>query len=129
MKKLITVLVLGISVLGISALTLDSAWAHGGVKPKHGGVVQATGDLSFELTTSNNGVTIHVEDHGKPLDTAGMTGKLTVLNGSERTEAALKPAGENRLEANGVKVGSGTRAVAALTSRDGTAISVRFSIK
>lgn len=129
MKKLITVLVLGISVLGIPALTLDAAWAHGGVKPKHGGVVQAAGDLSFELTAGDNSVTIHVEDHGKPLDTAGMTGKLTVLNGSERTEAVLKPVGENRLEAEGVKVGTGTRAVATLNSRDGTAISVRFSIK
>ncbi len=124
MKKLITVLVLGISVLAFNA-----AWAHGGVKPKHGGVVQAAGDLSFELAATDNGVTIHVEDHGKPLDTAGMTGKLTVLNGSERTEAELKAAGENRLEADGVKVGSGTRAVATLTSPDGTAISVRFSIK
>lgn len=124
MKKLITVLVLGFSVLAVNA-----AWAHGGVKPKHGGVVQAAGDLSFELTATDNGVTIYVEDHGKPLDTAGMTGKLTVLNGSERSEAALEPAGENRLQADGVKVGRGTRAVAALNARDGTAISVRFSIK
>lgn len=124
MRKLLTVLILGVSVLAVNA-----AWAHGGAKPKHGGVVQAAGDLSFELTADDNGATIHVEDHGQPMATAGMTGKLTVLNGGEKSEAGLSPSGENRLRADGVRIASGTRAVASLKSADGGTITVRFNVK
>jgi hypothetical protein len=31
----------------------------------------------------------HVDDHGKKVDTKGPTAKVTLLNGSEKTEATL----------------------------------------
>jgi hypothetical protein len=124
MKKLLTVLVMSLCTLAVNA-----ASAHGGAEPKHGGVVQAAGDLSFELTARDNGATIYVEDHGKPLSTAGMTGRLTVLNGGERSDTELKSAGENTLDAEGVSIISGSRAVAALKSADGTVLTIRFSVK
>lgn len=124
MKKLLAVL-----VMSLLTLVVNAAAAHGGAEPKHGGVVQTAGDLSFELTARENGATIYVEDHGKPLSTAGVTGRLTVLHGSERSDAELEPAGENRLEAAGVNIISGSRAVAALKFADGAALTVGFSVK
>ena len=47
MKKLLTVV-----VLGLSALSFNAAFAHGGGAPKHGGVVATASDLSFELVGS-----------------------------------------------------------------------------
>lgn len=113
----------------LSALMLsNSAIAHTD-KPKHGGIVQAASDLSFELVTKGDVATIYVEDHGKPYATAGMSGKLTVLNGTEKSEAELKPVGDNRLEAQGVKLVKGFKAVASLTTPKKKTVSVRFAVK
>jgi hypothetical protein len=114
--------------LGVSALTFNVASAHS-EKPKHGGVVQAANDLSFELVSKGDVATIYVEDHGKPFATAGMSGKLTVLNGTEKSEAELKPAGDNRLEAQGVKLVKGSKAVASLTTPKKKTVNVRFAVK
>jgi hypothetical protein len=114
--------------LSLSALTFNTALAHT-EKPKHGGVVQAASDLSFELVSKGDVATIYVEDHGKPFATAGMAGKLTVLNGTEKSEAELKPAGDNRLEAHGVKLVKGSKAVASLTTPKKKTVNVRFAVK
>ena len=114
--------------LGVSTLSFKAAYAHTD-KPKHGGVVQAASDLSFELVPMGDVATIYIEDHGKPLSTAGMTGKLIVLNGTVKSEAALKPAGDNRLEARGLKLEKGAKTVASVTTPQKNIISVRFSVR
>jgi hypothetical protein len=124
MKKVLTALVLGAAALGFT-----SSFAHTGPAPKHGGIVQGASELSFELVKQEDGALLYVEDHGKPFATQGMTGKLTVLNGSAKTEAELKPAGDNKLQANGVKLAAGTKAVAALKTTANKAITVRFTVK
>ncbi len=58
-----------------------------------------------------------------------MSGKLTVLNGTEKSEAELKPMGENKLEAQGVKLGKGSKAIASVTTPKKKTISVRFAVK
>ena len=123
MKKLLTVV-----VLSLSALSFTVAMAHGGAKAKHGGVVATASDLGFELVGTPDGAVIYVEDHGKPMAPAGMAGKLTVLNGSEKSEAPLAVAGD-KLEAKGVKLAAGAKVVAALTSPAKKSITVRFTVK
>lgn len=120
--------VIASAALGLALAVSGAALAHT-AKPKHGGVVREAGDLSFELVAKGDGVTIYVDDHGKPLATAGMAGKLTVLNGKETSEAQLTPAGDNRLEAKGVKVEKGARAVAVLTTPQKKTLTVRFTVR
>jgi hypothetical protein len=115
-------------VLGLSALSFSAAMAHGGAKPKHGGVVATASDLGFELVGTPAGAAIYIEDHGKPMAPAGMSGKLTVLNGAEKSEADLVVAGD-KLEARGVKLAPGAKVVAALTTSAKKAITVRFTVK
>ncbi|MCP5915905.1 hypothetical protein NL317_28210, partial [Klebsiella pneumoniae] len=91
----------------------NAAMAHGGAKPKHGGVVATASDLGFELVGTPAGAAIYIEDHGKPMAPTGMSGKLTVLNGAEKSEAELTVAGD-KLEAKGVKLAPGAKVVAAL---------------
>lgn len=114
-------------VLVAAATTLNAVHAHE-AKSRHGGVVQSASELSFELVGRPDGAAIYVEDHGKPVTPTGMSGKLTVLNGSEKSEAAIVPAGD-RLEAKGVKLVKGSKVVAALTTADKKAITVRFTAK
>lgn len=106
----------------------DPALAHGEAKARHGGVVQKAKDLSFELVPQAGGAAIYIEDHGKPLAVAGIGGKLTVLNGTDKPEAELKPAG-NRLEAQGVKLAVGSKAVATVNLANKTTLTLRFVIK
>ncbi len=126
MKKTLTATLLALAAL--TGLGLQTAQAHGGTAAKHGGVVQTAADLSFELVGSADGALIYVEDHGKPFAPAGFSGKLTVLNGAEKSEAALAVAGD-KLEAKGVKLAKGAKAVAALATADKRAITVRFTVK
>ncbi|WP_136415964.1 hypothetical protein [Herbaspirillum sp. ST 5-3] len=124
MKKLLTLVAIAASVAA------TGAYAHGD-KPKHGGVVQsASNDISFELVNKDGKATIYVEDHGKPVATAGATGKLTVLNGADKSEVALEPAGDNILVAReSAKLEKGAKAIAAVTFADKQAVNIRFAMK
>ncbi len=104
-----------------------AALAHGDIDAKHGGVTKMQNDLGFELVPQADGVAIYIEDHGKPVPVAGMSGRLTVLNGAQKSEADLKPAGD-KLEAKKVTVKQGSKVVAAIKTADQKAITVRFTV-
>lgn len=113
-------------VIGISALACGPIMAHEAAA-RRGGIVRTVGDQQYELIVKGSDATIFVDDHGKPVSTAGMTGKLTALMGKETTEAELRTAGDNRLEAKGLKLGSGARIVAVIR-RDATkTVTVRYT--
>ncbi|HET7091397.1 MAG TPA: hypothetical protein VFL17_22420 [Anaerolineae bacterium] len=112
-----------------SALAIATAHAHGDAPAKHGGIVKVANDITFELVVKPDAAELYLDDHGAALATAGMRGKLTVLNGTEKSEVDLKPAGDNRLEAKGVKIDPGAKVIAAVSSADGkSTMSVRFAI-
>ena len=119
---------LALVVLGLSVLSLNAARAHGGGPARHGGVVATASDLSFELVSSPEGAVIYVEDHGKPMAPTGLKGKLTVLNGAEKSEADLVVAGD-KLAAKGLTLVKGSKVVAALVTPAAKAITVRFTAK
>ena len=121
--------VLSVAVLALSCLSMNPAQAHGDAKPMHAGIVQMVNDLSFELVAQADGATIYLMDHGKPMASKGITGKLTVLQGSNKTEADIKEAGDNTLRVLGVKLGKGDKLVAALSNVGGKSMTVRFTIK
>jgi len=125
MKKFLTLV-----AVTVSAAMSGHALAHGEAA-KHGGIVQeSSAGVSLELVSKDGKTLLYVEDHGKPLSTAGASGKLTVLNGGSKSEVPLEPAGDNALVAKGdAKLGSGAKAVAAVTLADKKAVSVRFAIK
>lgn len=123
MRKLLHTLALAAGLALAPALGL----AHGDIDAKHGGVTKMQNDLGFELVPQADGAAIYIEDHGKPVPVAGMSGKLTVLNGSQKSEAPLVPAGD-KLEAKNVKVKQGSKVVAAIQTADRKTITVRFSV-
>lgn len=123
MKKVLATALLGLSLVSVSA------FAHGPAKAQHGGVVQESNDLSFELVAQPTGAAIYVVDHDDPADVSNMSGKLTVLNGTEKSEADLKPAGPDKLEATGVKVVKGSKVVATISGAVSKPLTVRFIAK
>lgn len=75
------------SVLALSPV----AFAHGGAKAAHGGIAQVAHDINFELVAQADGATLYLVDHGKPMSSQGISGKLTILNKGQKSEADLKP--------------------------------------
>jgi hypothetical protein len=100
--------------------------AHGA---KHGGIFVETKALDFEIVAKPDTIQVYVADHGKPVKLEGAKGKVTLLNGSEKTEVDLSPAGE-KLEAKGsFKVAKGTKGIALVTLAGKPAATARFEVK
>ena len=124
MKKLLMML-----ALGAATIACGSALAHGDAPPQYGGIMQMVDDMSFELVVKGDTAALYLGDHGEKVPTANMTGKLTVLSGTNKSEAKLEPAGGHKLEAKGVKIAKGDKIIALMTSTDKKTTSVRFVIK
>jgi hypothetical protein len=116
------------ATLAASAAALQAAGNHDHA-PKFGGVVVETKAGDVEIVAKPEMIHIYVSDHGKAVKLDGATAKVTLLNGSEKTEAVLKPAGD-KLEAKGAfKVAKGTKGVALITLAGKPAGTARFEIK
>lgn len=121
--------ILALVTMAIALTTTGQVLAHG-AKASHGGIAQSVNDLNFELVAKDGKATIYVEDHDEALSTAGATGKLTILNGAEKTEVPLEAAGNNQLVSKGeVKLAKGAKIVAAITFADKGTVNVRFAVK
>jgi uncharacterized Zn-binding protein involved in type VI secretion len=97
--------------------------------PKHGGVVVETKAGDLELVAKPELIVIHVSDHGKPVKLTSASGKVTVFNGNDKTEAPLALVGD-KLEARGsFKVGAGTKVLAEVSLNGKPAASARFTLK
>jgi hypothetical protein len=97
--------------------------------PKHGGIVVETKAADLELVAKPDVMQIYASDHGKPMALKSGSGKITVFNGNEKTEAPLTLVGE-RLEAKGAfKVSAGTRVLAEVSLNGKPAVAARFTIK
>ena len=126
---LLSALALTVSVSGTAFAAGDHAHGHDH-KPLHGGIVVEANDMDYELVAKPDTLTLHLRDHGKPAKTEGVSAKLTLLNGTEKSEAMLAPAGEGKLEAKGAfKVTAGTKVVALVTLPGKKAANVRFAVK
>lgn len=97
--------------------------------PKHGGVVVETKAGDLELVAKADLMVLHVSDHGKAMKLTSGSGKLTVFNGNEKTEAPLALVGD-KLEAKGsFKLAAGTKVLAELSLNGKPAVSARFTLK
>ena len=80
------------------------------------------------LFRSGDAAELYLDDHGEAVATAKLSGKLTVLSGTNKTEAKLEPAGD-KLVAKGVKLVKGDKVIAIVTTEDKQNNSARFVIK
>ena len=116
-----------------SLLTFSIASATAGsghdLKPKHGGVVVETKVGDIEVVAKPDSIKIHISDHGKAVKLEGAKAKVTLLNGKEKSEVELIPAGD-KLEAKGTfKVAKGTKGIALITLAGKPATTARFEVK
>ena len=97
--------------------------------PKFGGVVVETKVGDLEIVAKPESIQIHIRDHGKSVNLDGAKAKVTLLNGTEKSEADLVLAGD-KLEAKGVfKVAKGTKGIAVVTLAGKAPVTARFEGK
>lgn len=106
-----------------------SAFAAGDHGPKHGGIFVETKALDFEVVARPDLIQVYVADHGKTVKLDGAKGKVTLLNGSEKTEVELAPAGDKLEAKGGFKVAKGTKGIASVTLAGKSAATARFEVK
>lgn len=100
-----------------------------GHAPKNGGIVVPTKAGDFEIVAQPELLQVYFTDHGKALQLEGAKAKITLLNGAEKSEAELLPAG-NKMEARGsFKVAKGTKGVVVLTLVGKPPATARFAVK
>jgi hypothetical protein len=125
-----TVLFSLVALVLLGTASFNTAQAHGGTQPEHGGVVQLVGDMTFELVARPDGVELYVEDDGEEVNSADLAAKLTIVNAGAKSEVVLAPAAGNKFEAKGVKIASGAKVTALLTLKDKQSkIAANFTIK
>lgn len=117
-----------LAVVAMLSLACEAAQAHGVMKPQHGGIVEMVGEMAFELVKRENGADLYLAYDHEGMPTEGMTGKLTVTSGESKSEVALKPAGGNKLIAEGVKIPSGSKVVALITLKQPAGKKIRAII-
>ena len=85
--------------------------------------------MDMEVVATPGVLQIYVSDHGKPLKIDGGKAKITLLNGAEKSEFELSPAG-NKFEAKGAfKVVPGTKGVVLVTLAGKPGTTARFTVK
>ena len=113
----------------IASAIVSPAFAAEDHAPKHGGIVVETKAGDLELVAKPDLIVIHVSDHGKPMKLSSGSGKVTVFNGNDKSEAPLALVGD-KLEAKGnFKVGAGTKVLAEVSLNGKPAASARFTLK
>ncbi len=122
---------LSLALAASLALTAAGAMAAGGHAhdPKFGGVLVETRAGDLEIVARPDILQIYISDHGQAVKLEGAKAKVTLLNGTEKTEAELVPAGD-KLEARGsFKVAKGTKGMAVVRLAGTPPTTARFEVK
>ena len=123
-NKLLAACVLALGA--VPGMAPGIAMAHGSMNPQHGGQVQMSGETMIELVSTPKGVDVYLSEEDEPVAAANYTARLTQTAGGAKTEAALAPAGANRLSAGGFKPAKGARLVVSLVDKSGAKIFATF---
>lgn len=129
MRQLLNLRAVLLATVAAFSTTPSLAAADDHHTPKFGGVVVGTKAGDMEIVARPESLQIYITDHGKPMKIEGAKAKVTLLNGTEKSEADLAIAGD-KLEAKGTfKVAKGTKGIAVVTLVGKPPVTARFQIK
>ena len=129
MRQIFNIRTLLLASLLTFSITSATAGSGHDLKPKFGGVVVETKAGDVEIVAKPESIQIYITDHGKAVKLDGAKAKVTLLNGTEKSEVELTPAGD-KLEAKGAfKITKGTKGIALVTLAGKPGTTARFEIK
>ena len=106
------------------------AFADGNLKPHHGGAMaEAASGNRIELVARTDQLTVYLINHdGKPVDSKGASGEITLLSGTEKTKALLTPTSDNQMIA-ATKAAADAKAIVKFTLPGKHAEQMRLTLK
>lgn len=119
------------SILLAALLFATPVLAHDDhLKPMYGGITAEADVFQVELVWKGSSATLHLTEHGSPVETSNAKGKLTVLAGATKEEIALTPNGYQSLGGKlKAKPGKGAKLVAVIEVPGKGVGTARFSLK
>ena len=121
-----------IIALAMAASTASAGSLTGGAHEhaaNHGGIYIKNKSMDIEVLAKTDVIQVYISEHGKPLALTGAKAKVTLLNGAEKSDIELAPAGD-KLEAKGIfKVASGTKGVVLVNREGKPGTTARFTVK
>lgn len=141
LKRERTVLIGFLTVVSLFAFPVQAAEEHKGhdhaseskghaheSKAERGGVVFVAKDTNFELVNGASAVRLYVSDHGKPVDLAGASGRLTALSKAGKAELNMTPSGDSLQAGVSAALPSGAKVAGTVTLKGQPPVSVRFTM-
>ena len=111
----------GLTRAAFAALLLTAslpAHAHGSMEPRHGGAVQMTGEIVFELVPAAKGLAVYLTEEDEPLAASKFTASVIVTApGGVKTTHALVAQKGNLFVAPGVRPAKGSKVVVAIVDK------------
>ena len=121
----IVVATASIASMGLGAGAFAAGTGH---EARHGGIHLESKVMDMEIVAKADLIQLYVSDHGKPLKIDGAKAKMTLLNGAEKSEIDLQPAGD-KFEAKGAfKVSKGTKGIVLVTLAGKPSTTARFTM-
>ena len=119
-------IVVAMASMGLGAGALAGGPGH---EARHGGIRLESKVMDMEIVAKTDVIQLYVSDHGKPLKIDGAKAKVTRLNGAEKSEIDLQPAGD-KFEAKGTfKVSKGTKGIVLVSLAGKPGTTARFTMR
>lgn len=115
---------------GVAVVVPGAAYAHGSMKPQHGGVVQMSGETLFELVREPQGVAVYISEEDEPLASSDYDARIIVTSaaGAKTTTPLVADTG-NRFSAPALTLPAGAKVVVSLVDKgSGAKTFVTFTI-
>jgi len=84
-----------LALIATLALIPAAGFAHGNMKPQHGGIVQMSGETVFELVVKPASVELYVSEDDEPVALANASASLVVTVGGKESEVAMTAGANN----------------------------------
>ena len=115
-----------VAALGVSGAAL----AQKAPAAKHGGMTAVVaGHHDAELVIKPDQLVLYLTNHGKPLVPADNAIKATIVEGTKKTEIAMKAEGDHAIAPLAAPLGKGAVIVIAGKISGGHAMTARFVVK
>ena len=118
-----------LAVVLAACVAAGPARAHGELTPRHGGLVAWAGEVGLELVLGADRTELHLDDHGEPMPSAGMTALVETSSGDRRASTLLVPSESSRLAGPPLRHSAGDRIVVLLTLADGRVLRGRIAAR
>lgn len=92
-------------------LISGQVFAHGDLKPAHGGQIKEGKLLTLEVTVDPTMTMVYLTDHGHAIPSKEATGEVMLLEGATKSTIKLTASGGNSLMGTGTKVKPGSKAI------------------